>query len=287
MRLGGVRGWCPRAPPKTGVPREQGGNPGGRRGGSQGGKAGGDYSPHMDATPKEPPVSPTPDILSSLSRRGISDLSVVAVSPHRALRRRQHRRIPSRRPPSLLVLGGGDCHAPRKPLRTSSPSSPTCLDPLRLLRPAVEGPSISRRLLNTLETRRRTRGSSVAAGSETILFVDSPTWHLNTTTLITRQAEGDFFTHRVFTPRQCAFNAYFTTADQRRAGRSLRLTDVIFHVDEYIDRLRPQAPNSKVQPKTKPREQCRAALPRGLCKVSDPRYLFTNMRYTLYHDAPT
>lgn len=277
MRLGGVRGWCPRAPPKTGV---QGGSPGGRRGGSQaGGKAGGDYPPHMDATPKGPPVPPTPDILSSLSRRGISDLSVVAVSPHRALRCRQRRRISIRRPPSLFVLGG-DRRVSRKPLGTSSPLSPTCLDPLRLLRPAVEGPSISRRLFNILETRRRARGSFVAAGSETILSLDSPTWHLDTTTLITRQAAGEFFTHRIFTPRQRAFNAYFTTADQRRAGRSLRLTAVIFRVDGYIDRLRPQAPNSKVQPKIKSREQCRAALPRGLCKVSDPRYIYViDVRY--------
>lgn len=273
MRLGGVRGWCPRAPPKTGVPRGRGGSPGGGRGGSQaGGKAGGDYPPHMDATPKGSPVPPTPDILSSLSRRGISDLSVVAVSPHRALRCRQRRRISSRRPPSLLALGG-DRRASRKPLGASSPLSPTCLDPLRLLRPAVEGPSISRRPFNILETRRRARGSFVAAGSETILPVDDPTWwHLTTTTLITRRrAAGGFFTHRIFTPRQRAFDAYFTTADQRRAGRSLRLTAVIFRVDGHIDRLRPQAPNSRVQPKTKPREQCRAALPRGLCKVSGPR----------------
>lgn len=273
MRLGGVRGWCPRAPPKAGAPRGRGGGPGGEGGGSQaGGKSGGDYPPHMDATPKEPPVPPTPDILSSLSRRGISDLSVVAVSPRRALRRRQRRRISSRKPPSLLVLGG-DRRALRKPSGTSSPS-PTCLDPLHFLRLAVEGPSISRRLFNVLETGRHARGSSVAAGSETILSVGSPTWHLNTTTLIARdQTEGEFFTYRVFTSRQRAFDAYFTTADQRHAGRSLRLTADIFRVDGYIDRLRPQAPNSKVQPKTKLREQCRAALPRGLCKVSDPRYL--------------
>jgi len=222
----------------------------------------------MDATPKEPPVPPTPDILSSLSRRGISDLSVVAVSSRRALRRRQRRRISSRRPPSLLVLGG-DRHAPRKPPGTSFPTSPTCLDPFHFLRPAVEGPSISRRLFNVLETRRSARGSAVAAGSETILSVDNPTRHLNATTLIARQTEGEFFTYRFFTPRQRVFDAYFTTANQRRAGRSLRLTAVIFRVDGYIDRLRPQTPNSKVQPKTKPREQCRAVLPRGLCKVSD------------------
>lgn len=271
MRLGGARGWCPRAPPKTGVPRGQGGSPGERRGGSRaGGKAGGDYPPHMDATPKAPPVPPTPDILSSLSRRGISDLSAVAVSPHRALR--QRRRISSRRPPSALFG-----RVSRKPLGTSSPLSPTCLDPLGP-RPAVEGPSISRRLFDILETRRC--GSFVTAGSETSLPVGSPTWHLNATTLITRQqAEREFFTHRVFTPRQRAFDAYLTPADQRRAGRSLRLTVVIFRVDGYIDRLRPQAPNSKVQPK--PREQCRAALPRGLCKVSDPRHLLTRLLTTL------
>jgi len=286
VRLGGVQGWCPRAPPKTGVPREQEGSPGGARGGSQaGGKAGGDYPPHMDAIPKGPPVPPTPDILSLLSCRGISDLSVVAVSPHRALRRRQRHRISSRRPHSLLVFGG-DRHVPTKLLRTSSPLSPTCLDPLRLLYPTVEGSSISHPF-NILETRRRARGSSVAAGSETILSVASLTWHLNTTTLIVRQKEREFFTHRVFIPRQHVFDAYFTTADQRRVGRSLRLTAVIFRIDRYIDRLRPQTPNSKVQPKTKPRKQCRAALPRGLCKVSDFRYLFidtydASMRFDFY-----
>lgn len=217
----------------------------------------------MDATPKGPPVPPVPDILSSLSRRGISDLSVVAVSPRRALHHRQRRRISSRRPPSLLVLGGD--RTPRESTRISSPSSPTCLDPLRLLQP-TEGPSISRRLFNVLETERLARGSSVAAGSETILSVNSSTWHLNTTSLIACQTEGEFFTHRVFIPPQPTFDAYFTTLDQRRVGRSLRLTAVIFRVDGYIDRLRPQAPNSKVQPKIKPLKQCRAALPHGLCK---------------------
>lgn len=267
-----MRGWCPRAPPKTGVPRGREGDPGGERGGSQaGGKIGGDYPPHMDATPKEPSVPPTPNILSSLSRRGISDLSVVTVSPHRLLYRRQRRRISSRRYLSLLFFSSGDRCA-RKPSRTSSPSSPTCLDPLHSLRPAVEKSLISRHFFNVLETGRCTPESSVAVGSETILSVDNPTWHLNTTTLIIRQAEGKFFTHRVFTPRQRAFDAYFTTADQRRAGRSLHLTAVIFRVDGYIDRLRPQTPNSKVQPKIKPRKQCHAALPRGLCKVSNLRY---------------
>ncbi|XP_025075489.1 uncharacterized protein LOC112552994 [Pogonomyrmex barbatus] len=218
----------------------------------------------MDATPKRPPVPPTPDILSSLSRRGISDLSVVAVSPRRALRHRQRRRISSRRPPSLLF--GGDCHIPKTSSKTSSLSSPTCLNFLCLLRPAIEGPSISRRLFNVFGTERRARGSSVAAGSETILFINNPTWHLNTTTLITRQAVREFFTHRIFIPRHRAFDAYFTTADQRRAGRSFRLTAVIFRIGGHIDRLRPEAPNSKVQPKAKPRKQCHAALPRGLCK---------------------
>ncbi|KYM93554.1 hypothetical protein ALC62_15912, partial [Cyphomyrmex costatus] len=264
--------WCPRAPPKAGVPRGRGGDSGGERGGLQvEGKTGGDYPPHMDATPKEPPVPPTPDILSSLSRRGISDLNAVAVSPHRTFRRHQRHRISSRRYPSLLVFGG-DCCASRKHQRTSSSLSPTCLDSPHFLRHTVEEPSISRRLFNVLETGDYARESFVAADSETILSVYSPTWLLNTTTLIIRQAEGEFFTHCVFTPR--AFDAYFTTADQRRTGRSLRLTAVIFRVDGYIDRLRPQAPNSKIQPKTKLREQCRAALPRGLCKVTT---LFTPM----------
>lgn len=282
MRLGDVRGWCPRAPPKAGAPRGRAGGPGGERGGSQaGGKAGGDYSPHMDAISKGPPVPPTPDILSSLSRRGISDLNVVAVSPRRALRHHQRRRVSNRRSPSFLVLG--DNRAPRKP-RTSSPSSPTCLDPLCLLHPVVEDSSISRRLFNVLETGLCARRSSVAAGSGTILSVDSPTRRLNTATLISRQAEEEFFTHRVFISHRRAFDAYFTTVDQRHAGRSL-LTAIIFRVDGHIDRLRPQAPNSKVQPKIKSREQCRAALPRGLCKVSDLRYLFIDTRYTLHFDA--
>lgn len=198
-------------------------------------KAGGDYLPHMDATPKESFVPPTPDILSSLSRRGISDLSVVAVSPHHTLYRHQHRRISSRRYLSLLVFGG-DCCTSRKPSRTSPSSSPTCLDHLHFLHPVVEELSISRRIFDVLETGRCAPESSIAAGSETILSVDSPTWHLNTTTSIIHQAEGEFFTHRVFTPRQRAFDAYFITSDQRRAGRSLHLTVIIFCVDEYIDR---------------------------------------------------
>ncbi|XP_018349956.1 PREDICTED: uncharacterized protein LOC108753112 [Trachymyrmex septentrionalis] len=218
----------------------------------------------MDATPKESFISPTLDILSSLSRRGISDLSVIAVSPHHTLYHRQRCQISSRKYLLLLVFGS-DCCASRKPSRTLPPS-PTCLDPLHFLHPVVEELSISRRFFDVLETGRCTPESSVAAGSETILSVNSLTWHLNTTTLIIRQTEEEFFTHHVFISRQRDFDAYFITSDQRRAGRSLHLTAVIFRVDEYIDRLRPQTPNSKIQPKTKPREQCHAALPRGLCK---------------------
>jgi len=265
-----VRGWCPQTP-KAGAPRGRGGDPGGERGGLQAGeKAGGDYLPHMDATPKESFVPPTPDILSSLSRRGISDLSVIVISPHHTLYHRQRWRISSRKYLSLLVFDG-NCCASRKPSRTSLSSSPTCLDSLHFLHPVVEELSISHRFFDVLKTGCCAPESSIAAGSETILSVDSPTWHLNTTTSIIHQAEGEFFTHRVFTSRQRAFDAYFIISDQRRTGRSLHLTAVIFCVDEYIDRLRPQTPNSKVQPKTK-RKQCHAALPRGLCKVSNPKY---------------
>lgn len=258
-----MRGWCPRAPPKAGAPQGQGGGPGGGGGGSlAGGKAGGDYPPHMDAILKGPPAPPTPDILSSLSRRGISDL-IVAVPPRRALRR-----IANRRPPSSLARVGVS-HRPRRSTSStsstssSSSSSPTCLDPLRL----AESPTSCRPFLGT---ERRARGSSVAAGSETILSGGGLAWHPATTTLTGRRAKGEFFTHRIFTSRRRAFDAYFTIIDQRRAGRSHRLTAAfIFRVGGHIDRLRPQAPNWKVQPRTKLREQCRAALPRGLCKVSD------------------
>lgn len=222
MILGGVRGWCPRAPPKAGAPQGQGGGPGGGGGGSLAeGKTGGDYPPHMDAILKGPSAPPTPDILSLLSSRGISDL-IVAVSPRRALRR-----TVSRRPPSSLIRG-----ANRRPRRTSSSStssslSPTCLDPLRLA--VGESPTSC---CFFPEAERRARGSSVAAGSETIL--SGPAWHLATTTLTGRRAKGEFFTHRIFTSRRRAFDAYFTIIDQRRAGRSHRLTAVIFRVGRHI-----------------------------------------------------
>lgn len=261
MRLGSARGWCPRTPRR--------GGPGGRGGGgSQAGeKSGGDYSPHMDATPKGPPVPPTPDILSPLSRRGISDLSVAA--PRCAL---QRHRIPR---PLPSFVHGGNRRTRRTPL-SPSPSSPTCLDLLLLLRPlrlAAEGSLLlpTSRLLRVLGAKRRPRGSSVAAGSETIPRSGDPARRrLEPPVNPAARAEGNFFT-RVFTPRRlAAFDAYFTRAraEQRRAvGRPLRLTAAVLRVG-HIDRFRPQAPNSRLQPKTL-REQCRAALPRGLCKVSD------------------
>lgn len=257
MRLGGVRGWCPRASPKAGASRGRGGGPGGEGGPQAGRKVGGDYPPHMDTTPKGPPVPPTPDILSPLSRRGISDLSIVLVPPRQALRRRQRCRISSRRPPSLLSRTSSSL--------TSFPS-PTCLDPLRPLCPA-ERPPIRRRFFSVLENKYRARRSSIAAGSETILFED------NATTLSTdRRTDGKFCTFHVFISHRCAFDAHFTIADQRRAGRSHRLTIVIFCVDEHIDRLRPQKRLTRKY-SLKLRKQCRAALPHGLCKVSDPYLL--------------
>lgn len=256
MRLGGVRGWCPRASPKAGASRGRG--PGGEGGPQAGRKVGGDYPPHMDTTPKGPPIPPTPDILSSLSRRGISDLSIVVVPLRQVLRRHQRCRISSRRPPSLL-------------LRTSSSftSSPTCLDPLRPLCPVIEKPPIRRRFFSVLENKCRARRSFIAAGSETILFED------NATTLGTgHRTDGKFCTYHVFIPRRRVFDAYFIKADQRRAGRSHRLTTaVIFCVGEHIDRLRPQKRLTRKY-SLKLREQCRAALPHGLCKVSD-FYLLT------------
>lgn len=227
-------------------------------------KVGGDYSPHMDTTPKGSPVPPTPDILSPLSRRGISDLSVVAVPPHRALRRRQRCQISSRRPPSLLLRTSS--------LLTSFPSSPTCLDPLRPLCPKIKRSPTRYRLLCVPGTKHRVRGSFITAGSETILSGG------DTTVLTTdRRTDGEFCTHHVFIPRRRTFDAYFTTADQRRARRShRRLTAVIFRVGEHINKLRPQKRLTRKY-SLKLREQCRAALPRGLCKVSD--------LYLLMHDA--
>lgn len=260
MRLGGVRGWCPRASPKAGASRGRGGSPGGGGGPQAGRKVGGDYPLHMDTTPKGPPVPPTPDILSSLSRRGISDLSIVLVPPSQPLRRHQRCRISSRRPPSLILRTSSSL--------TSFPSSPTCLDPLRPLCPVIERPPIHRRFFSVLENKCRTRESSIAAGSETILFEDSAI-----TLGIDHRADGEFCTYHVFISRRRAFDAYFTIADQRRAGRSHRLTVVIFCVGEHIDRLRPQKRLTRKY-SLKLRKQCRAALPHGLYKVSD-LYLFT------------
>lgn len=259
MRLGGVRGRCPRASPKAGASRGRGGGPGGEGGPQAGRKVGGDYPPHMDTTPKGPPVPPTPDILSPLSRRGISDLSIVLVPPRQALRRRQRCRISSRRPPSLLLRTSSSL--------TSFPS-PTCLDPLRPLCPVTERQPIRRRFFSILENKYRARRSSIAAGSETILFED------NATTLSTdHRTNRKFCTFHVFISHRRAFDAHFTIADQRRTGRSHRLTVVIFCVGEHIDRLRPQKRLTRKY-SLKLRKQCRAALPHGLCKVSDP-YLLT------------
>lgn len=274
MRLGGTRGWYSRIP-KAGAPRR---GPGGGGGGSQtGGKTGGDYSPHMDATPRGPPVPPTPDILSPLSRRGISDLSVAV--PRRALRRRQSHRIS--KPPPLLVPGG-DRPTRRISSSSTSSSSLTCLDLLRPPRFTVDGLPTTRRLLGI---KRCLRGPSVAAGSQTFPYKGRHSaWYrreprLDSTTSNAR-AGGEFFTHVFTSRRHRAFDAYFTTTDvgRHRAGRSPRLTIVIFRVG-HIDRLRPQPPNLKVQPKTIS-EQCRAALPHGLCKVSDFVSSFINTHDT-------
>lgn len=210
----------------------------------------------MDTTPKGPPVPPTPDILSPLSRRGISDLNVIAAPPHRrALHRRQRCRISSRGPPSFLLRTSSSL--------TSFLSSPTCLDTLRPLCPAVKRSPTYRRFLGVLKTKRRFRGSLIAAGSDKIRLKS------NTTILaIDHQANEEFCTYHVFIPHQCEFDAYFTTTDQRHAGRSHRLTAVIFRIGEHIDRLRPQKRLTRKY-SLKLREQCLAALPRGLCKVSD------------------
>lgn len=67
MRLGSWEGRCS-CTLGAGAPQR------GDRGGGQEEQKGGDQPPHMDATLKIPPKPPTPDILSSLSIRGISNL---------------------------------------------------------------------------------------------------------------------------------------------------------------------------------------------------------------------
>ncbi|XP_076377018.1 ATPase phospholipid transporting 8B isoform X4 [Megalopta genalis] len=247
----------------------------------------------MDATPKGPPVPPTPDILSSLFSRGISDLNLT--------RRGQRYRRLSGHHPSLDAGRTTETTAYASP----SSSSCTCLyrfsrrEPNRPTRP--RGPS----RVSKIGPGRR-RGSIVvviALGSGSTATRDKseanhnsfrcrsgsgagrPATNTGTPTILTillylpsatdrrTIATGTTFFTPVFTPRlRChAFDAFYTTTpadDQSHRARKLRLLRGVDFPVKHIYRLRPEAPNSVPQP-NRTREQCRAALPRVLWKVKD------------------
>jgi len=247
----------------------------------------------MDATLKEssvPSISKIQYFLSPLSRCGISNLNIAVsplpLPPCRALCQPNYR-IFSRRLSSRFIIFVGDNRrrARKKSLLTLFvTSSPTCLNPSCSLR--SEEFSSLRRSFDIFETEHRLhQESSITIDSETIPCIKSSSsqekssHHLpraTTTVLTIRWAEEEFFTHSVFTHAwtrfRRTFDAHedFTKTDQRRTIKESHnpLTIVVFCIDiEHIDRLRPQTPNSRIQFKII--EQCHAALPHSLCRVSD------------------
>lgn len=242
----------------------------------------------MDATPKGPPVPPTPDILSSLFSRGISDLNLT--------RRGQRYRRLSGHHPSL------DAGRTTETTAYASPSSSSCTCLYRLSRCETNQPTRPRGPSRVPKIRPgRRRGSNVVvitlesdstatrekseenhnsfrcrSGSGT----RRPASDHGTSTILTillylpstadrRTTRSTFFTP-VFTPRpKChAFDAFYTTTpadDQPHRARKLRLLRGVDFPVKHIYRLRPEAPNSVPQP-NRTREQCRAALPRVLWK---------------------
>lgn len=212
----------------------------------------------MDATPKEPSVPPTSDILSSLPRCGISNLSDTV--PCRALRCHQRHRIPS----SPISSN----HRTRNTSLSLQFLPTTCL--VDTLAVVARRSLISSHFLRVLEeVKPCLRGrSSVTPGRrlKTILSGDRLTLSYRNTSTEILQEEQEFFMH-IFISRRSAFDVYFTTilADhRRRTGRSRRLIGLVLRVG-HIDKFRPKAPKKKVKPKRC--RQCRAA-PHGLCKVS-------------------
>lgn len=237
----------------------------------------------MDATPKGPSVSPTSDILSSLSSCRISDLNVRA--PYSALYRPQRSRRISRHP--LL-----DARRTTKTTAYASSLSYTCLNLSRLFCCKLKQlpilylhvldnnnqPVRSRKLNIRIKNRRIATSKSrsrywcpktIAGSTKTALRTRNNIETFATILNSWNRDKKSFFT-LVFTPRRSCrkFDAFFIIQIAKRFKvEKVLLTDVTFYV-KHIYRLRPKAPNSELQP-NRSRKQCRAALPRVLCKVSN------------------
>lgn len=237
----------------------------------------------MDATPKGPSVSPTSDILSSLPSCRISDLNVRA--PYSALYRPQRSRRISRHP-SL------DARRTTKTTTYVSSLSYTCLNFSRLFCCKLKQlpilylhvldnnnqPVHSQKLNIRTKNRRiatsknqsrywfpKTNASSPKTALRTRNNIESFSTILN----LWNRDRKSFFT-LVFTPRRSCrkFDAFFTTQIAKRFQvEKVLLTGVTFYV-KHIYRLRPKTPNSELQP-NRSHKQCRAALSRVLCKVSN------------------
>lgn len=247
----------------------------------------------MDATPKGPPVPPTPDILSPLSSRGISDLNVT--TPFTVLhRRRRHRCRRISRHPSL------DARRKTETAAHASSSSFTCLCFPRLFRRKLKQLPILylHRATNGQPVRTRKLTAAVAAGTPATLTSarvarSSCSSARTAVRRIIRRTRGDssvlkrslipsaeggtsFFTP-VFTPRPPGrtFDAFSTTSvasevrGSRRAVEEVLSIGVFAYPAKHIYELRPETPNSQPQLHRTAREQCRGALPRVLWKVSD------------------
>ena len=254
----------------------------------------------MDATPKGPPVPPTPDILSPLFSRRISDLNVRA--PFSALHQRSQRSRRISRHPTLDArrTTGTTAHV-------ASSLSYTCLNFSSLFRRKLKQlpilylhvldnnnnhhhhhqPVRSRKsnvrplgVASVLTSRNHTRfryplATTISVGSET---TDPRTGEKAATPVTISQSPNEgsrrsFFTP-VFTPRRLCrrFDAFFTRpAAKRPQAVEVLLTGVASRA-KHIYRLRPKAPNSELQP-NRSRKQCRAALPRVLCKVSSSAFV--------------
>ncbi|XP_046141510.1 phospholipid-transporting ATPase ID isoform X3 [Osmia bicornis bicornis] len=237
----------------------------------------------MDATPKGPPVPPTPDILSPLFSRRISDLNVrVSLD---ALHRRQRCRRISRHPfLDAPHTTGASVHP--------SSSSYTCLDDLspKLKRSTIlyshdsdNNQPVRPRKLAIIQINR---GASILTSKRTsrswCLLIRTIVFETRTkrtrtnleklNTLFSSTGDKAFFT-LFYIPRRSrrsrsTFHAFYTIsiAKHRRADQVLLRSGIISA--KHIYRLRPKAPNFELQP-NRPRKQCRAALPRDLCKVKD------------------
>lgn len=242
----------------------------------------------MDATPKGPPVPPTPDILSPLFSRRISDLN--ARAPFFALHCPQRSRRISRHPTL-------DACRTKETAAYASSLSYTCLNFSRLFRRKLKQlPNLYLHVVDNNNQLLGTRKSNIRSNDKTILIaisrkytgsswcplarttVDSRTTALaagnNVTAHVTvsqlsNGSRRSFFT-LVFTPRRTCrkFDAFFTKSVAKRLRAEEVLLTGVASRAKHIYRLRPKAPNSELQP-NRPHKQCRAALPRVLCKVSD------------------